>query len=106
MTAAYELKQKMQVLWQKYLPEMNARLGTVHSAIETLSRGKLSNDLRNAAAHEAHKLAGSLGTFGLRGGSDIALEIERSLSAHTTFGESEIVRLQELASQLQREVEN
>jgi HPt (histidine-containing phosphotransfer) domain-containing protein len=106
MTAAYELKQKMQVLWQKYLPEMRARLGTVHSAIETLSRRKLSNDLRNAAAHEAHKLAGSLGTFGLQRGSEIALEIEQSFSAHTIFSESEIGRLQELAIQLQREFEN
>ena len=106
MTAAYELNQKMQVLWQKYLPEMNARLATVHSAIEALSHGSLSNDLRNAAAHAAHKLAGSLGTFGLQRGSEIALEIEQSLCAETIFSQSEIVRLRELASQLRREVEN
>jgi HPt (histidine-containing phosphotransfer) domain-containing protein len=80
MTAAYDLKQKMQVLWQKYLPEMNARLATVHSAIEALSHGSLSHDLRNAAAHEAHKLAGSLGTFGAHEGTVAAREIERLLS--------------------------
>ncbi|HEX4662884.1 MAG TPA: Hpt domain-containing protein [Terriglobales bacterium] len=106
MTAAYELNQKMQVLWQKYLPEMHARLGTVHSAVEALSDGSLSHELRNAAANAAHKLAGSLGTFGVHEGSVAAHEIERLLSARTIFSESEILRLQELASQLQREVEN
>jgi HPt (histidine-containing phosphotransfer) domain-containing protein len=70
----------MQVLWQKYLPEMHARLGTVHSAVEALSDGSLSHELRNAAANAAHKLAGSLGTFGVHEGSVAAHEIERLLS--------------------------
>ena len=85
---------------------LHARLGTVHSAIEALSDGSLSHELRNAAANAAHKLAGSLGTFGVREGTAAAQEIERLLSADTIFSKSEILRLQELASQLQREVEN
>jgi|SRR3954469_20853021 HPt (histidine-containing phosphotransfer) domain-containing protein len=106
MTAAYELNQKMQVLWQKYLPEMNARLATLHSAMEALSHGTLSQDLRNAAANAAHKLAGSLGTFGVQRASDLASQIEQSLSTQTIFGESEIVKLQGLITGLQREIES
>jgi HPt (histidine-containing phosphotransfer) domain-containing protein len=34
---------------------------------------------RDATRREAHKLAGSLGTFGLHGGSELAREIELAL---------------------------
>src|SRR5712675_1823252 len=80
MTTSNELNQKVQVLWQKYLPEMLARWDVIHSAIEALSHGKLTDALRNEAAQAAHKLAGSLGTFGLQQGTLAAQEIERLLS--------------------------
>ena len=75
-----KLNQKLQELWQKYLPEMVARLEVIHSAIEALSRGNLTDALRNEAAQAAHKLAGSLGTFGVHQGTIAAQEIERLLS--------------------------
>jgi HPt (histidine-containing phosphotransfer) domain-containing protein len=84
MTPPSELNQKLQELWQRYLPQMLARWELIHSAIEALSRGNLSDGLRNEAAQAAHKLAGSLGTFGLQQGTQAAQEIERLLSEKAT----------------------
>jgi HPt (histidine-containing phosphotransfer) domain-containing protein len=80
MTTPNELNEKVQVLWQKYLPEMLARWEVIHSAIDALNRGNLTDALRNEAAQTAHKLAGSLGTFGVQQGTIAAQEIERLFS--------------------------
>jgi HPt (histidine-containing phosphotransfer) domain-containing protein len=106
MTTPNELNQKVQVLWQKYLPEMLARWEVIHSAIEALSHGKLTDVLRNEAAQAAHKLAGSLGTFGLQVGSEIGTEIEHLFSTSTTVGGPDLSKLKILVSKLRSEIES
>ena len=80
MAAPDELNQRLQALWQKFYPEMVSRLETIAKAITALNKGALPETVRLQAAHAAHKLAGSLGTFGLQDGSTAAQEIERLLS--------------------------
>ena len=80
MTSAEELNERMRTLWQKFRPLMLKRLAIIEQAISTLKDGPLPERLKTQAAHEAHKLAGSLGTFGLEAGSVAAQEIERLLS--------------------------
>jgi HPt (histidine-containing phosphotransfer) domain-containing protein len=59
---------------------MLARLELIAHAVAALHDGPLPEKLKAQAIHEAHKLAGSLGTFGLEAGSATALRIERLLS--------------------------
>ena len=84
MNSGETLKQQVEELWQKHLPLMLSRLDVLARAIDGLSRGVIHGDLKMQAAAEAHKLAGSLGTFGLEAASDSALCIERLLATHST----------------------
>jgi HPt (histidine-containing phosphotransfer) domain-containing protein len=106
MTTPNELNEKVQVLWQKYLPQMLARWEVIHSAIDALNRGNLTDALRNEAAQEAHKLAGSLGTFGLQVGSELATEIEHLFSTPGTVSGPDLPKLKILVSKLQTEIES
>ena len=65
-------------LWQKFRPRMYERLAAIDRYLS--DGGARSEDQREAARREAHKLAGSLGMFGLHEGTDIARELENSLA--------------------------
>lgn len=106
MTSAEELHARLQELWRKHLPVMKSRLATVDRALEALNRGELTHKLRFEAAENAHKLAGSLGTFSLQSGSDAAGEIERLFSSDTDLRESEIDRVAECLAELERVIES
>jgi HPt (histidine-containing phosphotransfer) domain-containing protein len=80
MTSSEKLSAQIDDLWQKHLPLMRSRIETIQSALDALRKNRLGEDLRDKAKESAHKLAGSLGTFGLRHASDDASEIERLLT--------------------------
>jgi HPt (histidine-containing phosphotransfer) domain-containing protein len=63
-------------LWTKFLPEIEQRVALLEAAIEALSSGSLTPEQRQAAYAAAHKLAGSLGTFGLQRGTELARQCE------------------------------
>ena len=60
--------------------ELDRRVETVEDAIASLIGGHLEEELRAGAARDAHKLAGTLGMFGLSGGSESARELETALT--------------------------
>lgn len=78
-------------------------MDTLSLALEALRRGDITDQLRISAAQEAHKLAGSLGTFGFAGCSQIASEIEKMLSLKDVIG-NRVGILADLLAQLQREL--
>jgi HPt (histidine-containing phosphotransfer) domain-containing protein len=63
-------------LWQRKRPLMLQRLTVLDRAAEAAQNGGLGVALCEEAAGEAHKLAGSLGTFGFPRGTEIARELE------------------------------
>jgi HPt (histidine-containing phosphotransfer) domain-containing protein len=63
-------------LWAKYLPQMEERVGTLQNAAESLANGTLTANAQELAGADAHKLAGVLGTFGLKEGTELAREAE------------------------------
>ena len=65
--------------WQRYQKPILARLTTIEQAITALETGTLTEELRQKAEQEAHKLAGSLGMFGFAKGSELAKKIENLL---------------------------
>ena len=84
-------------VWDASRTTMNSRLDAVDAAGAALLAGSLGGEERAAALVAAHKLAGSLGTFGLPEGSELASELELMLRAP---GVPEIMRLSELAERL------
>src|SRR5215813_5790670 len=105
MTSPEDFAKKLDELWRKHLPLMRSRIETIHSALEAVRDNRLTPNLRAEAAQEAHKLAGSLGTFG-HAGSDAAAEIQRLLSGNVALGSVELGRIQQLLKMLSQQTES
>lgn len=63
-------------VWRRSLPTFAERVAAVEQAVCEVLCGVLTPESHAAAEHEAHKLAGSLGTFGMPEGSRLARELE------------------------------
>jgi HPt (histidine-containing phosphotransfer) domain-containing protein len=74
MDAQALLRQKLSWLWLNRLPLLLERVATIQSALNELDN--LSPDKQEAARSAAHNLAGVLGTFGLKEGTEIARRFE------------------------------
>jgi diguanylate cyclase (GGDEF)-like protein len=91
-------------VWLKYRDQVLARVDVLESAALGLLEGRLDRDDRRAAEREAHKLAGSVGTFGFAEGSRLAREAETMLAGPTPPGQAEALRLADLAVAIRREL--
>jgi DNA-binding response OmpR family regulator len=76
----------------------------LEQAAIALSEGSWSDDMRQSAKENAHKLAGSLGTFGYAAGSNVARQIEQLLIGEATLGQRETAQFKQLLSTLQQEL--
>jgi HPt (histidine-containing phosphotransfer) domain-containing protein len=74
-------------------------------AADALRRGTLDAQLRQKAEQEAHKLAGSLGSFGFPEGSLLANEIEDLFQTQKFISQAKCFYLDKLLMELQRELE-
>ncbi|HWH32869.1 MAG TPA: Hpt domain-containing protein [Egibacteraceae bacterium] len=72
-----ELGDMVARLWERMRPVVAERLHVMGRAAEPGADA----DVRAAAAEAAHKLAGSLGSYGYPGGSRLAARIEEALRA-------------------------
>ena len=84
-------------VWAKSEDALRERLDAIDAAGAALLAGSLDDERRTAAIVGAHKLRGTLGTFGLPQGSELAGEVEEMLRAP---GTPAILRLSELAQEL------
>ena len=82
--------------WERKRPLMMRRLTVLDRAAEAASHGELEGTLCQEALREAHKLAGSLGTFGFPEGTEIARRLEAGLE----FGTLPPEQMRELTQQL------
>ena len=69
-------------IWQKNRPLLTERLTLLQDTQELLAAGPLTEEQRSEAASVAHKLAGTLGMFGLPEATDAARELEVLLDTH------------------------
>lgn len=76
----------------------------IERAKEELLRGNLADTLRENSENEAHKLAGSLGTFGYPEASKLAREIEHLLMGRP-LGEQEALRIEQLTKRLKAQLQ-
>jgi len=99
--AASQLSEAMNRLWQKFLPQMEERVATLQAAAARLaSDGALSQEEQSQAGAEAHKLAGVLGTFGLKDGTELAREAEGLLEGSLHADPAQMARLTSITERL------
>jgi HPt (histidine-containing phosphotransfer) domain-containing protein len=86
-----ELKAALERMWAKFLPQMLERVEVLAFSAQQFNSGQLSHTQRLEARDNAHKLAGVLGTFGLKRGTMLARELEMLYSMengpHSAFGQ-------------------
>ena len=92
-------------VWAQFRDLIFERMATVEAAVTGIKQGALNPDIRQKAVLEAHRLAGSLGMFGLADGTRLAREIEHLLDESAVSAPDTPRRLTELASALRRELE-
>lgn len=73
---AAALSQMLHRIWERHLPDLRARVDVLEGAAQAVAAGELGEPQREQARHTAHTLAGSLGTFGLGRGTELARQLE------------------------------
>ena len=93
-------------IWERSKPKIVGRIDFLEQATLALLEGKLGEETRREAEREAHKLAGSLTTFGYPEGSRLAREIEQTFLGVSSLDQSHVLRLSDLVLELQQELEH
>lgn len=70
------LQARLAETWLRFQDVIDQRVATIEAGVVAAAAGDLTEEMSESVAGEAHKLVGSLGTFGMRSGSDIARRIE------------------------------
>jgi diguanylate cyclase (GGDEF)-like protein len=63
-------------IWASCKPQILNKIDLLERATDLLAQNAFDSSIRLSAQQEAHKLIGSLGTFGVEQGSDLARQIE------------------------------
>ncbi len=104
-TAAQDLTQLLNQLWTRFLPEIRERAEILHSAASACAESAMSDELRESAHAAAHKLAGSLGTFNLGRGTELAREFEQASASEESCKAIGAERLMEIAAEIRTIIE-
>ncbi len=104
-TSQQKLQHSIDKIWDRVKGNMSERIDVVEQAVIAGKSGKLETNLQNQAEQEAHKLAGSLGTFGLTYGSDLARKIETLLTSESPINSTKISHISQLLSTLRNEID-
>jgi diguanylate cyclase (GGDEF)-like protein len=102
-TSDSDLHVAIAALWQRQRGEMIRRVEVVNAAIAALLDGSLTPELYSDAEREAHRIAGSAGSFGFTDASRHAREIELSLRAGASADSAP--HLAELVESIRRDFE-
>lgn len=87
-------------VWQRFKGRISDQVAVIAASATQLRQETPDLELQAKAEREAHTLAGSLGTFGFKAGSEIAREIEGILRSQA----KNIARLDELVKALHQEI--
>ncbi|MBL8980829.1 MAG: response regulator [Gemmatimonadetes bacterium] len=99
------LGQHASEVWTRSRDRHLERVEVLERAVLALMDGDLDETLRELAETEAHSLAGSVGTFGLRTGSRLARALEQTFAARHTLERGLAARLADQVLALRRELE-
>lgn len=90
--------------WQIYGPLMRQRVQTLESWVIAAQQHSHSPEQQHQAQAEAHKLVGSLGSFGFTTGSTLAQRMERLLSSDRSLTAEHLASLQQWIQALHQEL--
>lgn len=76
--------------WQKFKPKHLARCQSLRQAAAAAREGQLTETLKQEAQQQAHRLAGSLGTYGRMAASETARQIEHLLQDQAQLNDGQI----------------
>jgi HPt (histidine-containing phosphotransfer) domain-containing protein len=91
-------------VWLQFREMIFHRVAVLEDAANGAKQGELDDEVRQSAMREAHKLAGSLGTFGLMEGTRIAREIEHFLEDPANAWPAATRQFVDLVAALDREL--
>lgn len=100
-----QLPDQISEIWQRSKPAIMGRIEAIEAATLELISGTLSAELRLQAAGEAHKLVGSLGTFGYPEGSRLARTLEETLLNEKDWTQDTPIVLSDALVSLRKELE-
>jgi HPt (histidine-containing phosphotransfer) domain-containing protein len=100
-----DLSAALDNLWVRFLPEIRARVGMLDAAVAAYAAGAMTSEEREAVHSAAHKLAGTLGTFNLARGTELAREFELLFAEDCVPDSASAGRLASLAAELRVIVE-
>jgi HPt (histidine-containing phosphotransfer) domain-containing protein len=80
--AAAETAALIAELWQRHLPALQERLDTLDRIAASSAEGTMSDQQREEGIMISHKLAGSLGMYGYKHGTEIASQLEQLLRSN------------------------
>ena len=78
------IRSAMSAIWERSRDVIMGRVAVLEAAVLALLAGNLTADSRRQAEREAHKLAGTVGTFGFWDASKLAHEAEELLAVPVT----------------------
>ncbi|HZL50106.1 MAG TPA: Hpt domain-containing protein [Terracidiphilus sp.] len=104
--AAPNLASALDMLWTRFQPEIRNRVELLAIAAAACAANDLSAAQRDAAHDAAHKLAGTLGTFNLAHGTELAREFELLSESENTPGPATADRMVAIAAELRTIVDD
>jgi HPt (histidine-containing phosphotransfer) domain-containing protein len=96
----------LDLLWRRFLPEIRQRVELLAAAAADCAANQLSTAQCEAAHAAAHKLAGTLGTFNLAAGTELAREFELQFAGGDTPDARSAGRLASIAAELRAIVDS
>ncbi|WP_353928978.1 response regulator [Okeanomitos corallinicola TIOX110] len=95
-------------IWQRFQGRVEEQVSIIEEAVNSECDQELHSELWLKAIAQAHTLRGSLGTFGLAYGSELAIKIEKllKLKLERILTKTEINNLKNSIKLLRQEIEN
>ncbi|MBW4494919.1 MAG: response regulator [Oscillatoria princeps RMCB-10] len=100
-----KIEEAVSELWKRFKEPSKKRVAEIELAVAALEEGRLSEELRSSAISEAHKLAGSLGTYGFPLGSKLARNIEQILTK-AGLSQEQVPHLWQMVESLHSQLES
>ena len=103
-TCQQQTQAALATLWQSVKSQHFDRLALLKQMLQALQTQQVTDDLRHRATRAAHSLAGALGIFGLRSGSELARSIELILRGEAPITPNDQQQLAQLIKTLDQEL--
>ncbi|QLE57374.1 response regulator [Nostoc sp. TCL26-01] len=98
------LKATTNQIWEKFQHKFAQQIVILEQVATALQTNQLTVELQQQGQQQAHKLAGSLGIFGLMDGSQLARKLEGLLEQQIVLEASAIKQIVELVELLRQEI--